>query len=73
MPLRPIRKGDPLTNRELEILQLRAHMSLKLIARRNRVSHHTIMAHMKNIRKKLGIGDIVRLMLEAHRRGLISY
>jgi len=66
-------KGDVLTKREREVLQLVAEgLTSKAIAAELNVSVKTIDSHREHIMKKLGIRSIARLTKYAIRGGLTS-
>lgn len=63
---------DPLTEREIEVLQLAAQgMRNKEIAADLNISEHTVQVHMKNIHSKLDVRDRVAAINIATRRGII--
>ena len=64
--------GDPLTARELEVLQLLAQgLPNKLIAQRLRISEHTAKFHVSAILMKLGAASRTEAATTAARRGLL--
>ena len=66
------RPGEPLTSRELEVLQLLAEgLPNKLIAARLHVSEHTAKFHVASIMTKLGAGSRTEAVTLAARRGLL--
>jgi DNA-binding NarL/FixJ family response regulator len=63
---------DPLTPRELEVLNLLAEgFSNKLIADRLRISEHTVKFHVNAILGKLGAETRTEAVVAAARLGLI--
>jgi len=65
--------GDPLTDRELEVLRL------VMVGNCNRaigdslsISEETVKAHLKHISEKLGAADRTQAVTIALRRGLIQ-
>ncbi len=66
-------QGDPLTARELEVLQLMAQgLPSKTIAARLRISEHTVKFHVGSILGKLGAASRTEAVALAIRRGLIA-
>ncbi|MFN7110080.1 MAG: response regulator [Brevundimonas sp.] len=64
---------DPLSPREISILQLVADGSAnKVIARRLTISEDTVKAHLRNIFTKLGVNDRTEAVTVALRRGIIA-
>jgi DNA-binding NarL/FixJ family response regulator len=64
--------GEPLTARELEVLQLLAEgLPNKLIASRLHVSEHTAKFHVASIMTKLGAASRTEAVTLAARRGLL--
>jgi DNA-binding NarL/FixJ family response regulator len=64
--------GEPLTPRELEVLQLLAEgLPNKIIANRLRVSEHTAKFHVASIMTKLGAASRTEAVTLAARRGLL--
>jgi two-component system nitrate/nitrite response regulator NarL len=64
--------GEPLTARELEVLQLLAEgLPNKLIAARLHVSEHTAKFHVASIMTKLGAASRTEAVTLAARRGLL--
>jgi DNA-binding NarL/FixJ family response regulator len=64
--------GEPLTSRELEVLQLLAEgLPNKLIASRLHVSEHTAKFHVASIMTKLGAASRTEAVTLAARRGLL--
>lgn len=64
--------GEPLTARELEVLQLLAEgLANKTIAARLRVSEHTVKFHVASIMTKLGAASRTEAVTQAARRGLL--
>lgn len=63
---------EPLTARELEVLDLLAEgLSNKLIAHRLSISEHTVKTHVASIFAKLGASSRTEAVSHAIRRGLI--
>jgi NarL family two-component system response regulator YdfI len=63
---------EPLTERELELLDLLAEgISNKLIAHRLSISEHTVKTHVASIFAKLGVSSRTEAVSQAIRRGLI--
>lgn len=63
----------PLTNREIEIVQLIASgLIAKEIADKLKLSPHTIYTHRKNIMRKLKLGTASELVLYAVNNGLVK-
>jgi len=63
---------DPLTNRELEVLQLLARgMANKQIALELGISEHTVKFHISSIYTKLGAGNRTEAVRLGVRRGLV--
>jgi DNA-binding NarL/FixJ family response regulator len=64
--------GDPLTSREVEVLQLLAEgLANKTIAARLRVSEHTVKFHVASIMTKLSAASRTEAVTQAARRGLL--
>ena len=64
------RAGEPLSDREIEILRLAAKgLSNKQIASQLCLSARTVQAHLGNIFNKLGVGSRTEAVLHAVRRG----
>jgi len=64
---------EPLTPRELEVLQLLSHgLSNKLIARALTISEHTVKFHVSSTYSKLGAASRTEAVSLAARKGLIS-
>jgi len=64
---------EPLTPRELEVLQLVSEgLSNKLIARKLSISEHTVKFHVSSTYAKLGAASRTEAVSLAARRGLIS-
>jgi DNA-binding NarL/FixJ family response regulator len=64
--------GEPLTTRELEVLQLLAQgLPNKIIAARLRISEHTAKFHVSAILMKLGAASRTEAVTSAARRGLL--
>lgn len=67
------RVAEPLTERELEVLQLAGKgMANKEIAEALCLSVRTVQAHLGNIFSKLGVGSRTEAVLHALRRGWFS-
>jgi two-component system, NarL family, response regulator YdfI len=63
---------DPLSDRELEVLDLLAEgLSNKLIAHRLNISEHTVKTHVASIFGKLGASSRTEAVSQAIRRGLV--
>jgi DNA-binding NarL/FixJ family response regulator len=63
---------EPLTERELELLDLLAEgISNKLIAHRLSISEHTVKTHVASIFQKLGVSSRTEAVSQAIRRGLV--
>lgn len=63
---------DPLSDRELEVLDLVAEgLSNKLIAHRLNISEHTVKTHVASIFGKLGASSRTEAVSQAIRRGLV--
>jgi DNA-binding NarL/FixJ family response regulator len=63
---------EPLTARELEVLQLLAQgLPNKLIAARLHISEHTAKFHVSSIMLKLGAASRTEAVTSAARRGLL--
>jgi DNA-binding NarL/FixJ family response regulator len=64
--------AEPLTERELEVLNLIAEgQSNKLIAHTLGISEHTVKTHVASIFVKLGAGSRTEAVSQAIRRGLV--
>jgi len=64
--------GEPLTARELDVLQLLAQgLPNKIIANRLRISEHTAKFHVSSIMTKLGAASRTEAVTLAARRGLL--
>jgi DNA-binding NarL/FixJ family response regulator len=64
--------AEPLTERELELLDLLAEgISNKLIAHRLSISEHTVKTHVASIFAKLGVSSRTEAVSQAIRRGLV--
>ena len=64
---------EPLTGREREVLQLLAEgLSNKLLARRLRISEHTVKFHVSSIYGKLGAANRTEAVSHAARAGLVT-
>ncbi len=65
--------NDPLTARELEVLQLAADgLTNKAIARRLAISEHTVKFHMRTLLAKLQAASRTEAVSVAVRRGLLA-
>lgn len=70
----PTIPGEPLTARELEVLQLLAEgLPNKLIAAQLHVSEHTAKFHVASIMTKLGAASRTEAVTLAARRGLLIF
>ncbi len=68
----PPESTDPLTSRELEVLDLVAEgLSNKLIAHSLSISEHTVKTHVASIFAKLGASTRTEAVSRAIRRGLL--
>jgi DNA-binding NarL/FixJ family response regulator len=66
-------RGDTLTDREIEVLQLLAFgHSNKDIAQRMEISPETVKTHLEHVFRKLGTSDRTAAVAEALRRRLID-
>lgn len=64
---------DPLTTREVEILEMVADGSAnKVIARRLSLSEDTVKAHLRAVYSKLDVNDRTQAVTVALRRGIIA-
>jgi DNA-binding NarL/FixJ family response regulator len=64
---------EPLTARELEVLQLlAAGLTNKEIAARIDVTNHTVKFHVNGILGKLGASTRTEAVVEAAKRGIIA-
>jgi DNA-binding NarL/FixJ family response regulator len=64
--------SEPLTPRELEVLQLLAEgLANKMIAARLHISEHTAKFHVASIMMKLGAASRTEAVTQAARRGLL--
>lgn len=69
----PAEGVEPLTDRELEVLQLVAQgLPSKTIASRLRISEHTVKFHVGSVLGKLGAASRTEAVTLALRRGLIA-
>jgi DNA-binding NarL/FixJ family response regulator len=65
--------GEPLTDREREVLQFMAHgLPNKTIASRLRISEHTVKFHVGSILAKMDAASRTEAVTRAARRGLLS-
>jgi DNA-binding CsgD family transcriptional regulator len=65
---------EPLTARELEVLQLLSQgLSNKLIARKLQISEHTVKFHISSLYTKLGASSRTDAVNRGARSGLISF
>jgi DNA-binding NarL/FixJ family response regulator len=65
--------GDPLTERERQVLELLAlGLPNKTIARRLGISEHTAKFHVGSLMAKLGAGSRTEAVTRAARRGLLA-
>jgi DNA-binding NarL/FixJ family response regulator len=68
----PALAEEPLTSRELEVLQLLAEgLPNKTIAQRLHISEHTVKFHVSAIMTKLGAASRTEAVTQAARRGLL--
>lgn len=66
-------KNTPLSNRELEVLQLVAKgFSNREISESLFISEHTVKSHLKNILSKLHLDNRVQLTSYAYQQGLMN-
>lgn len=64
--------AEPLTDRELEVLQLLAEgLANKAIAQRLAISEHTVKFHVNALMSKLGVQSRTAAVVRANRLGLI--
>lgn len=64
--------GEPLTRRELEILELvGGGLTSRQIGARLRLSHHTVDAHVESARAKLGVHNRAAAVAAVLTAGLI--
>lgn len=67
------RADDPLTDREMQVLQLVARgLPNKGIARRLSISEHTVKFHVGSILSKLGVASRTEAVTQAAHRGLLT-
>lgn len=67
------REDDPLTDREMQVLQLVARgLPNKGIARRLSISEHTVKFHVGSILSKLGAASRTEAVTQAAHRGLLT-
>ena len=67
------RLPEPLTNRELDVLQALAHgLSNREIAAQLVITEGTVKNHVSNLIEKLGVRDRTQVVLKAQELGLIS-
>lgn len=65
--------GDPLTARELGILQhVAVGASNAMIGRRLSLSEDTVKTHLRHAYRKLGVGDRAHAVAIAYQRGLLA-
>ena len=70
----PVRRDYRLTQREIAVLQHRALNSTnEAIGAKLKISAETVEVHLRNIRKKMGVGDTAIALLEGYKHGLIVY
>ncbi len=70
--IEPAIEGEPLSDREREVLQLVAEgLPNKLIAGRLKISEHTVKFHISSILAKLGAASRTEAVAIASRRGLL--
>lgn len=66
-------RGDPLTEREQEVLQLTAEgFTSREIGDRLYISPRTVEKHRENIQEKLDLRNVVEMAAYAHQRGLTN-
>ena len=66
-------EDDPLTDREMQVLQLVANgLPNKGIARRLNISEHTVKFHVGSILSKLGVASRTEAVTQAAHRGLLT-
>lgn len=72
IPLDEASSGEPLTARELEVLQLTAQgLPNKQIALKLGISEHTIKFHLSSLYAKLGVTSRTEAVRAGARRGLV--
>ena len=72
-PVPPEELAEPLTPRELEVLQLLSQgLPNKRIAQRLAISEHTVKFHVNAILGKLGVQSRGEAMVQAVRLGLVA-
>jgi ATP/maltotriose-dependent transcriptional regulator MalT len=70
---RPQPLVEPLTNRELDILELLAQrLQTKEIAEKKFISPETVKSHLKNIYQKLGVSNRREAVEKAKALGIIT-
>ena len=68
----PISGKEPFTKREIELIKLLSDgFSSKQIADRLNISPHTVDTHRRNMLKKCGVADSIRMVAYARENGLI--
>jgi DNA-binding NarL/FixJ family response regulator len=66
-------RDTPLTQRELEVLQLIAEgMNDRMTAESLHISEHTVRSHIKNLYRKLGVSSRAHAVAKALREGIIA-
>lgn len=72
-PMDPAQLADPLSEREVEVLELMARgMSNKQISRTLWIGETTVKTHVSHILRKLGQADRTQAVLAAVKSGLVS-
>lgn len=73
MAIQDIAEGDPLSQREVELLSLLAKgMTQKDACEVLEISHRTLSAHMKSIYKRLGVHNLAEAIYEAFQIGIFK-